>query len=102
MRALTLEDALRAWASRDAGVSDEERDGRMRIQVRLLRALAEGRPLTPEAFANATGVPLDQVPGVFARLEETGLEFDGDGNLVGAALTLGCGGLGYAPESDED
>jgi alkylmercury lyase len=28
------------------------------------------------------------MPAVFGRLRETGLEFDGDGNLVGAALTL--------------
>jgi alkylmercury lyase len=84
----TLEDALRAWASRDIGGVGEDRSARLRIQVRTVRALAKGQPLSPEAYAAATGLALDQMPAVFGRLRETGLEFDGDGNLVGAALTL--------------
>ena len=65
MHALTLDDALEAWGSREAGASEEERDRRARTRVQVLRALADGRPLDPEAFAAATGLPLDQVPGLF-------------------------------------
>jgi alkylmercury lyase len=88
MQTPTFEDALRAWETRDAGIDGEERDARPRIQMQAVRALAKGRPLAPEAFAAAAGLSLDRVPAIFARMRETGFEFDDDGSLVGAALTL--------------
>ncbi len=88
MPAPILEDTLRAWASRDAGTSTEEQDTWQRIQVQTVRALAKGRPLSPADFAAATALPLDRVPPIFAWMREMGSEFDDDGNLVGAALTL--------------
>lgn len=88
MSAPTLEDAIRAWTSRDEGLAGEERDARARIQVQAVRSLAKGRPLSAEAFAAAAGLSLDRVPAIFTRMREKGFEFDEDGNLVGAALTL--------------
>lgn len=88
MQTPTLQDALRAWAARDTGKRDEEQDARLRIQVLSVRALAKGRPLSPTAFAAATALPLERVPAIFARMRETGFEFDDEGSLAGAALTL--------------
>lgn len=84
----TLEDALRAWASRDEGLGHEERNARLRIQVQAVRALAKGRPLSAKAFAAVASLPLDRVLAIFSRMREKGFDFDDDGNLVGAALTL--------------
>jgi alkylmercury lyase len=88
MQDLTLADALRAWASCDLCGSGTERVAQLRIHVKTVRALAAGRPLSPATYAAAVGLALEQVPAVFARFRAAGLEFDDEGNLVGAALTL--------------
>ncbi len=88
MNTPTLEDALRAWSSTYEGLSQEEIDRRVRMQTQIIRALAEGRPLTSARFAEATGLPLDAVRDLLPSLERMGLEFDAEGNLLGAALTL--------------
>jgi alkylmercury lyase len=84
----TLEDAVRAWSSTYEGLSQEEIDRRLRMLTQVVRALAEGRPLTPARLAEATGVPFDAVQRLVPSLERTGLEFDAERNLLGAALTL--------------
>jgi alkylmercury lyase len=88
MNTPTLEDALRAWSSTYEGHSQEEIDRRVRMQTQIVRALAEGRPLTPVRFAEVTGLPLDTVRELLPSLERIGLEFDAEGSLIGAVLTL--------------
>lgn len=52
----------------------------------LLRALVNGRPVTPQALAAIVGWP---VPRVTTALQQApGTEYDSNGNIVGYGLTL--------------
>ncbi len=52
----------------------------------LVQLLAEGKPVSMEQLASATGKPRDQV--VRALAESPSTEFDEHGNIIGAGLTL--------------
>lgn len=52
----------------------------------LLRLLARGRPVTPDAIAAATGVDVADVRRRLRSMPDA--ELDDDGNLVGMGLTL--------------
>lgn len=54
----------------------------------LLGLLAEGRPISAAELAERSGLPLEEIEAKFKRFEERGGEFDEQGNLIGAALTL--------------
>jgi alkylmercury lyase len=51
-----------------------------------MRLLAEGEPVAPEALAAAAGRPLDEVQAALG--EQTSVELDADGRLVGLGLML--------------
>ena len=84
----TLAEAITAWTAEYEGLPREEIDRRIWLQAKVIQALSEGRPLSAEKFATTTGLPLEHVPNIFKKLEANGLEFDGNGSLIGAALTL--------------
>ncbi|MGH3734115.1 MAG: alpha/beta fold hydrolase [Micromonosporaceae bacterium] len=52
-----------------------------------IRMLANGRPVTPHALAEATGRYVEEVQADIEEARQSGVEVD-DGNVVGAALTL--------------
>ena len=83
-----LTDAIAAWTAQYEGLSEEEIDRRVSLQARVIQALSEGDPLSPGTFATVTGLPLEHVPNIFKKLDAEGLEFDEEGNLIGAALTI--------------
>lgn len=82
-----FETALRAWEASSSGASEEELDQRARTYTLLIRAIADGRSVSPAELAAELGIPGESAEEVFAGLQASGMEFDEAGNLVGAALT---------------
>ena len=83
----TVDEVIRAWAATYAGMSQEEIDLRVRGFTSMVRAIAEESPVSPERYGRATGLPLERVSELFEGLSAAGVQFDAEGNLVGAALT---------------
>jgi alkylmercury lyase len=54
----------------------------------ILQLLAEGQPVTPERLAEATGQPTEVIRAHLAAMQNGGCELNGQGALVGSALTL--------------
>lgn len=75
----TLEALRTAWSERDYSTTEERRT--------LIRMLADGKPLTAEALAHATGIEASEVPALIEAARALGVEVE-DGAVVGAALTL--------------
>jgi alkylmercury lyase len=82
-----LERAKHAWASQFAGLSQVEVDERVRGFATIVRAIAEHGMLSPERFAEAMGLDVSRAEELFAGLGAIGMQSDGTGNIVGAALT---------------
>ena len=82
-----LEQALAAWEAVAAGASAAEAGARARAQSALVRAIAAGRAVSPSEFAAEVGISDDAAREVFRGFEASGLELDGEGRVVGAALT---------------
>ena len=76
-----------AWEQRrDASDWDPTQ---MEFVKTILRELAKGTPVSPARAAEILpGVDEDSMADAFARASEMGAEVDGDGALVGNALTL--------------
>ncbi len=87
MQQFTLDDVIRAWAATNAGVSEEEIDQRILRLAAIVRAIAEESPVSPERYAAATGLASERVSELFRGLSASGVQFDSEGNLVGAGLT---------------
>jgi alkylmercury lyase len=75
----TLSELRAAWARRDYSTNPTSRAA--------IRLLANGRPVSPEALAAATGLTVDQVDSYIATVRGAGAEVE-DGAIVGLALTL--------------
>ena len=82
-----LEQAFAAWESVHADASRADADGRARAQSALVRAIAAGRAVSPGEFAAEVGISDDSAREVFRGFDASGLELDGEGRVVGAALT---------------
>lgn len=53
-----------------------------------LQLLAEGKPVTPERLAEASGEPIEMIRANFTAMRKGGCEFNDQGALMGNALTL--------------
>jgi alkylmercury lyase len=60
----------------------------VRSIFRLMRLLLDGKPVSAERFASSAGIPGEEAREVLAHLRSWGVEFDEEGNVVGAGLTL--------------
>lgn len=61
----------------------------LRLTVRTIQALAEGKPISPKELAEIWQMSLDQVSEVLARAAAAGsAELDSQGNLVAGVLSL--------------
>ncbi len=80
-------EVLRAWTATRAGASEEESNQQILRFSAIVRAILEESPVSPERCATAIGLPPERVREVFQGLSASGVQFDPDGNLVGAALT---------------
>ncbi len=91
MEEFTVDEVIQAWKSRIDDKPEDEREAineGFKLSLELLRLLAEGRPVSSRRAATQVGLPLEAVEAAFEKFEKEGGEFDKDGNLIGAALTL--------------
>jgi alkylmercury lyase len=79
---------LQAIARAAAEVFRETDPLLMRSIFRLMRLLLDGEPVSVQRFASSAGIPREKAREVFVRLRSWGAEFDEEGNVVGAGLTL--------------
>jgi alkylmercury lyase len=82
-----LERAIRAWDSTYDGLAEGAIDVRVRGFTILVDAIADGRSVSPDAFAAALQLPVEAAAAAFAGRAASGMQFDAKGDLVGAALT---------------
>jgi alkylmercury lyase len=75
----TITDLKGTWSGRDYSTSRASRAG--------INLLANGRPVTAAALAEASGMGIDQAQSYIESAQRKGVEVE-DGAVVGAALTL--------------
>lgn len=56
--------------------------------VAYIRLLAEGKPVSAQRLANELGDPVEFIVTAFQQMQQIGTEFNEQGELIGAALTL--------------
>jgi alkylmercury lyase len=87
----TFEDVIQAWTA-DYNSAREDMDDtlmqELKLSTNLLQLLAEGKSVSAVQVAEQTGLSLDQIQAVFDHFAAQGGEFDENGSLIGAALTL--------------
>ena len=91
MQEYTVEEVIEAWKSRFEDDSDGERsllNESYSLTSLLLGLLAEGQPVSAADLAERSGLPMEQIETKYKRFGEQGGEFDDQGRLIGAALTL--------------
>ena len=79
--------ALEAWEHAHSGGTSERARARSRGHRQLIRAIAAGHSVSATEFAAELGIPQQAAAESFEGLEASGVEFDQDGRLIGAALT---------------
>ncbi len=82
-----LEEARVAWAHAYEGLTQEQIDQRVLGLGALIRGIARTGAVTPEEFSRETTLSSERATELFAGLAAFGLERDGEGRVVGAALT---------------
>ena len=87
MSQVDLSGLIAAWSAGDEGAAQDAMDQRILSFAAIVRAIAESGVASRAAFAATTGLPLEQVSDLFERLSTSGIQFDDDGNAIGAALT---------------
>lgn len=89
---LTAEEVIQAWLTQhDERYGEhlpEDIRNSMKVTDTMLQMLAEGRPVSARQVAEKLSVPVENIEAAFEKVRKGGYEFDEDGNLVGAALTL--------------
>lgn len=88
---LSVDDVIRAWTQQvDKKLAEDaaamERSVYLTDQV--LQLLAEGQPVSAAKLAGKMKRSFTEIESVFHALQKQGAEFDENGHLVGAALTL--------------
>ena len=82
-----LDVAKSAWAATLEGRSEEEGDRLALATAVIVRAIAAGGSVTPDALARQLGLDSERAREIVAGLTRRGLEVDDSGNIVGCALT---------------
>ena len=82
-----LQAARAAWAHAYEGLTQEEIDRRVLGFTALVRGIARTGAVTPEEFSRETALSSERATELFTGLAAFGLERDGEGRVVGAALT---------------
>lgn len=88
MNDTTPEALLARWDAEKNGITPEASTLPHRFEIQIMRTLAEGVPVTPDALAHRLGVPTELVERVLELGRTRGGEWDEEGRLVGSALTL--------------
>jgi alkylmercury lyase len=86
MLSLTLDEIITAWqTAKDKQYhSPEQRT----VELTLIQALAEGKPVPAEHLAAAAELPVEAVNEIFESLQKGGADFDALGRLTGLVLAL--------------
>lgn len=87
MSRAALEEAKGAWSRGYEGLTQKEIDQRVMGFGALVRGIAVAGAVTPEEFGRSTSLSATQASELFSSLAAFGLERDGAGRIVGAALT---------------
>ena len=82
-----LEDAKSAWAATLDGQSADEKDRLALATAAIVRGIAEHGSVSPEVLGRQLGLEPARASEIVAGLATLGLEIDGEGNVIGAALT---------------
>ena len=59
-----------------------------RFTLTLTRLLSEGNPVSAQQLAEMLGDPVEFIITAFQQMHQNGAEFNANGELIGAALTL--------------
>ncbi|MBZ0308378.1 MAG: alkylmercury lyase [Anaerolineae bacterium] len=84
MKQLNIEAAITVLKGRTIQYTPES----VPFQYAFLSSLAQGQPARADALAIQTGYPLEMVQRSFKQMKMNCYEFNSEGDLVGAALTL--------------
>lgn len=84
MALLPLDQIITAWVDSRAQALPEA----LILEHTIMRALADGRPVSAQHVAAVTGLPLDRVHEPLERLLACGAETDEAGNVTGWILSL--------------
>jgi len=91
MKTLTTDEVIEAWTGQ-YGEMTAELEEMLALEIKLtsifLQILSEGQPVSAARLADEVGMPVEQIAAIYEQFAARGGEFDEDGNLVGASLTL--------------
>ena len=91
MNIYTVDEVIAAWTEppdkRQAEAPEDYQES-IRLTDLMLQLLAEGQPVSARDFSRAASIPEAEVQDFFTEYQKSGGELNGDGRLVGAALTL--------------
>lgn len=90
-KAFSIDDVIQTWVSQTDKMLREMPDAMeagFQFRVELLHLLAKGKPVSPEELAEATSVPIEEIHSALDEFAMKGGEFNEEGHVVGAALTL--------------
>lgn len=91
MQTYAVEEVISAWTGQYGELTpelEEMLELEMKLTASFLRILSAGQPVSVVQLAKQVDLPTEQIKTVFERFATRGGEFDDEGNLVGAALTL--------------
>lgn len=80
-----LNDIINAWQQRT------QQDSPLKMAevcVQSMKLLADGQPVSAEQLAEASQISMTETTDTLSQLNQCGCEFDAQGNLVGAVLSL--------------
>ena len=81
---LTLDKIIAAWKAR----KQEESTQVLAASIQTIKLLAQGQPVTKQQVRFQLSWSEDKANRYFDKLEQSGCQFDGKGQLVGNALSL--------------
>ncbi len=88
MSSPSIRELIEAWSGRGtSGLAEAESDRQILDFTALVKLIAEKGFASPDAFARDTGLSLERSADLLGDLAASGVEVDGTGHVVGAALT---------------
>jgi alkylmercury lyase len=84
----TLDELITTWDFENNGIPSGESTLAARLEILILRKLAEGNPVSADSLARAANVPIEIINTLFAQGKKQGGEWDAEGRLLGNVLTL--------------
>ena len=89
MGSLSRDELVKSYREAFAAIPQDALELDLRVTIKTMQALAEGKPVSPEQLAEIWEMPLDQVSAILERAKANGqAEVDAHGNLVGGVLSL--------------